>query len=79
MSTDITVKLVNNKNTVLKEATFKTVSGKLPIKEIGRHFQVKNLIWSDIDTPIATDPKNENLSEMTFVGMKTLNVTGTAL
>eukprot|EP01132_Coremiostelium_polycephalum_P001215 gene1215-1534_t len=58
------------------KGTFKLVSGKLPLTEISRKFQVKDLIWTDCDLPLTA---KDGLSEMAFTAMKSVNVTGTAL
>ncbi|KAF2069219.1 hypothetical protein CYY_009461 [Polysphondylium violaceum] len=76
-NSEITVKLVNNKNIILKEGKFKLVNGKLPVVSIGKQFQVKDLIWTDCDYPLV--PDKDGLSDMAFTSMQSVNVTGTYL
>ncbi|KAK5582011.1 hypothetical protein RB653_003592 [Dictyostelium firmibasis] len=75
--TEINVKLVSLKNTILKEYKFNMQNSKLPVTQICKHFQIKDLVWSDIDEPLPAD--DNGYSKMTFAGMNSINVRGTAL
>ncbi|EGC39495.1 hypothetical protein DICPUDRAFT_26752 [Dictyostelium purpureum] len=81
MSSPIKVNLVNIRGTVLKEGNFNLVNGKLPINQICKQFQIKDLVWwmdADIQEKLTIDT-NTGVSEMSFANMKNINVTGTYL
>jgi len=66
--------LVNVKGTVLESAEFETKSNKLPVKQIEQRFNVRNLIWADVDAPIAAGP--DGFSTMAFSAINQLDVRG---
>ncbi|GAM28474.1 hypothetical protein SAMD00019534_116500, partial [Acytostelium subglobosum LB1] len=73
----ILVNLVNNKNIIMKDGTFNLVNGKLPLLQIARQFQVKDLVWTDCDYILK--PDDQGLSDIAFTSMQKVNVTGTPL
>ncbi|EGG16297.1 hypothetical protein DFA_09327 [Cavenderia fasciculata] len=63
--------------TVLKSGSFSLVKSRLPLIDIAKRFQVKDLVWVDADLPLTAN--DEGLSEMSFASMGRVNLTGTAL